>query len=183
LNIIYKGGTAMETIIRFKNRETTAKHGKLPEKVLIFTDVDLQKIELDIIYEAVKYEIAKCAEKELYNIIEVYINLMIDIEDIIEEVKNKYKKPGEYIFQFPLHVLELDFLIKALKDYELQLKNINEENNDTLYRLNLLVEKTFQLLKNNYKDLRRLFADYDKTKKLKLLKDLWNKLYELSGED
>ncbi len=170
----------METIVRFKNRETTAKHGKSPREILNFADLDLEKEELDILYEAICYEIGNCSDKQLYNIIEVYINLMLDIEDIIEEIKSKYKSHSEYIFQLPLHILELNYLLKALKNYSLQLKKNDDKNNE---KLNLLIEGVTQLIKKNYKEIRYLFTKYDKAKRLYLLKNIWKNLYELTGEE
>jgi hypothetical protein len=181
-NSMYKGGTVMETIIKFKNRETTARHGRLPNEILIFADISMPKDELDLIYESIRHEIGRCAKKEYYNVIKVYINLMLDIEDIFREIKSKYKNVDDYLFQMPLHVLELGYLLKSLKDYGGNLDKVPEENNETLYKLNLLVEEISLLIKNNYKALKRLYTIYDKTQRLALVKEIWNNMYELTME-
>lgn len=183
MNIIYKGGYGMETIVKFKNRETTASYGKLPGELLIFANLDMVKDEIDLVYAAICFEIGRCYKKNLYNIIGVYVNLMLDIEDIYEEIDCKYKNVEEYIFQMPLHIIELNFVTKALKDYSDNLKIDNEEDNIKLYKLNLLVEKVLMLVKNNYTALSLLYTKYDKAKRLALVKDVWDKSYELTGEN
>jgi hypothetical protein len=170
----------LETTIKFKNRETTASHGRLPNEVLNFTYMDLRKDELDLVYEAIRHEIGICSKKEYYNVIRVYINLMLDIEDMLQEIKTKYKTVDKYIFQIPLHVLELAYMLKALKDYGENLDKTPKENNDKLY---LLVERTSMLIKSNYKALTRLYTIYDKSKRLELVKQIWNNMYELTIED
>jgi hypothetical protein len=170
----------LETIIKFKNRETTAGHGKLPDEVLNFTYINLRKNELDLFYESIRHEIGICSKKEYYHVIKVYINLMLDIEDILQDIKTKYKNVDNYIFQLPLHVLELNYLLKALKDYGENLDKIPEENTDKLY---LLVERTSVLIKNNYKALKHLYTIYDKAKRLDIINQIWDNLYELNMED
>jgi hypothetical protein len=170
----------MDMLARFKNRETTANNGKLPKEDLIFTDLDLPKDELDIIYEAVRYEIGRCSKKNLYDIIGVYINLMLDIEDIFEEIKTKYKNFNDYIFQMPLHVLELSYLLKALKDFGIKLDKDDEKDSNAVLLVNQLIEKVSNCITNNYKPLKRLFVKYDKANRLHLLKDIWDNLYELT---
>jgi membrane-associated HD superfamily phosphohydrolase len=173
----------MDTLIRFKNRETTAKHGRLPDELLIFADLSMKKDELDLVYEAVKYEIGKCAKIERYDIVEIYINLMIDIEDIYEEIKKKYKNLQEYIFIVPIHILELNYLYKALKDYEIKLDKVKISDTDNVSKISLLVKKTELLTKHNYKILKEIAINYDKAQRRELLKNIWNKLYELTGAD
>jgi uncharacterized protein YaaR (DUF327 family) len=107
---------------------------------------------------------------------------MLDIEDIFREIKSKYKNVEDYLFQMPLHVLELSYLLKSLKDYGGNLDKVPEENNDTLYKLNLLTQKISLLIKNNYKALKRLYTIYDKTQRLALVKEIWNNMYELTME-
>ena len=172
----------METIIKFKNRETTARNGKLPNEALIFVDFHMRRDELDLVYESIRYEIGRCSKNDYYHVIKVYINLMLDIEDIFQEIKNKYKNVDEYLIQMPLHVLELSYLLKAFKDYGENLDKVPEENNDKLYKLNLLVKRISLLIKNNYKALKYLYTIYDKTKRLILLKEIWNNLPDLTME-
>lgn len=186
-NIIYKEEVdkVVQKTIEFKNRETTAKQGKLPKAVLVFSDFNLSIDELYELYEAIKHEIGICSSKSYYNVIDVYINLLIDIEDILQEIKCKYTNSNEdYILVIPFHILELSFLLKALEDYIKNLQaNINDENNSKLYKLNLLVERSTALMKSKSEALGRLHAKYDKSKRLVLLKHIWNNLYELIGED
>lgn len=163
----------MDTIIRFKNRETTARQGKLPNNLLIFVDFNLKMDELNLVYDSIRNAIGICSINNRYDIIHVYINLLLDIEDIFEEIEEKYKNSHEYVFQIPLHVLELNFLIKALKDYSFKIEN-NEQGKKKLYDLNLLVNRTTQLLKENFKILKQLYTKYNKAKRLDILKELWS---------
>ena len=65
---------------------------------------------------------------------------MLDIEDIFREIKSKYKNVDDYLFQMPLHVLELSYLLKSLKDYGGNLDKVPEENNAILYKIDIDVD-------------------------------------------
>jgi hypothetical protein len=161
----------METLIEFKNRETTAKHGRMPNKLLIFTDFIIDKTELNLVYDSIRYEIGLCSQKNNYDVIKIFINLMLDIEDILQEIKNKYKDTSKYSFKLPLHILEISYVIKSLKDYS-----------DTITghsMLNALIEKLDSILNQNYGLIKKYFEGFNNTEKEEFLKEIWNNLYDL----
>jgi hypothetical protein len=169
----------MGKVIKFKKRETTAKQGRVPNCYLIFTMLKIEKEEIALLYNAICSRICKLSTTDKSVELDIYASMMIDIENMINEARENFTDNEEFFYEMPIHILELDLLIDTINDEVNKLRKLDNSNEDCEKLFSIL--SRIALLRQKYdKLLIKYFDKFNSLTKISLLKDIWDKTYELT---